>query len=121
MITILLGLDGLGLVSYLLVIYYQNISSYGVGVLTVLPNRIGDVALLMVNPLNAELNPIRHLLSLVRALHIVHVSRIRVKAWMINFGSWSLVYYFKFLSGSVEMELIPFLVFFLAFYAQIFV
>ena len=31
------------------------------------------------NPLNAELNPIRHLLSLVGARHIVHVSRIRVK------------------------------------------
>ena len=31
------------------------------------------------NPLNAELNPIRHLLTLVGARHIVHVSRIRVK------------------------------------------
>ena len=29
------------------------------------------------NPLNAELNPIRHLLALVGARHIVHVSRIR--------------------------------------------
>ena len=31
------------------------------------------------NLLNAELNPIRHLLALVGARHIVHVSRIRVK------------------------------------------
>ena len=31
------------------------------------------------NPLNAELNPIRHLLALVGARHIVHVSRVRVK------------------------------------------
>ena len=31
------------------------------------------------NPLNAELNPIRHLLALVGARHTVHVSRIRVK------------------------------------------
>jgi hypothetical protein len=31
------------------------------------------------NPLNAELNPIRHLLALVGAHHFVHVSRIRVK------------------------------------------
>jgi hypothetical protein len=31
------------------------------------------------NPLNAELNYIRHLLALVGARHIVHVSRIRVK------------------------------------------
>nr|AQP29893.1 NADH dehydrogenase subunit 5 [Microtermes sp. BDIT020] len=80
MISILLGWDGLGLVSYLLVIYYQNVSSYGAGMLTVLSNRIGDVALLM------------------------------VIAWMINFGSWSFVYYLSFLSGSVEMELISFLV-----------
>ena len=32
------------------------------------------------NPLNAELNPILHLLALARARHIVHVGRIRVKA-----------------------------------------
>jgi NADH-ubiquinone oxidoreductase chain 5 len=47
-ISMLLGWDGLGLVSYLLVIYYQNVRSYGAGVLTVMSNRIGDVALLMV-------------------------------------------------------------------------
>ena len=35
------------------------------------------------NPLNAELNPIRHLLALVGARHIVHVSRIRVKTHFI--------------------------------------
>jgi hypothetical protein len=32
------------------------------------------------NPLNAELNPICHLLALLGAHHILHVSRIRVKA-----------------------------------------
>ena len=32
------------------------------------------------NPLNAELNPIRHLLALVGARHIVHFSRIRDKS-----------------------------------------
>ena len=31
------------------------------------------------NPLNAELNPICHLLALVGAHHILHVGRIRVK------------------------------------------
>ena len=30
------------------------------------------------NPLNAEFNPIRHLLALVGARHVVHVSRVRV-------------------------------------------
>ena len=33
----------------------------------------------LINPLNAESNPIRHLLALVGARHIVHVSRITVK------------------------------------------
>nr|AQP28203.1 NADH dehydrogenase subunit 5 [Nasutitermes longirostris] len=79
-ISILLGWDGLGLVSYLLVIYYQNVKSYGAGMLTVLSNRVGDVALLM------------------------------AIAWMINFGSWSFIYYLEFLSSSFEMELISFLV-----------
>jgi NADH-ubiquinone oxidoreductase chain 5 len=58
MISILLGWDGLGLVSYLLVIYYKNLKSYGADMLTVLSNRIDDVSLLM------------------------------VIAWMLNFGRW---------------------------------
>jgi len=32
-----------------------------------------------INPLNAELNPICHMLALLGAHHILHVSRIRVK------------------------------------------
>ena len=31
-----------------------------------------------INPLNAELNPICHLLALLEAHHILHVSRIRI-------------------------------------------
>nr|URX52670.1 NADH dehydrogenase subunit 5 [Glyptotermes nr. iridipennis] len=80
MISILLGWDGLGLVSYCLVIYYQNVSSYNAGMLTVLSNRIGDVALLL------------------------------VIAWMINFGSWNYIYYLDFLGNSFEMNLISLLV-----------
>ena len=37
-----------------------------------------------VNPLNAELNPIRHLLALVGVRHIVHVSRIRVNSLQLK-------------------------------------
>ncbi|YP_004221776.1 NADH dehydrogenase subunit 5 (mitochondrion) [Macrobrachium nipponense] len=47
MISILLGWDGLGLVSYALVIYYQNEKSAGAGMLTALSNRVGDVAILL--------------------------------------------------------------------------
>lgn len=47
LIRILLGWDGLGLVSYCLVIYYQNVKSYNAGMITALSNRIGDVALLI--------------------------------------------------------------------------
>lgn len=46
-LIILLGWDGLGLVSYLLVIYYQNVNSNRAGIITVLTNRIGDVGMLL--------------------------------------------------------------------------
>jgi len=36
-----------------------------------------------VNPLNAKLNPTCHMLALLRAHHILHVSRIRVN-WHCN-------------------------------------
>nr|YP_009047722.1 NADH dehydrogenase subunit 5 [Striatobalanus amaryllis]AGZ92372.1 NADH dehydrogenase subunit 5 [Striatobalanus amaryllis] len=61
LISILLGWDGLGLVSYCLVIYYQNYKSLNAGTLTVLSNRVGDVLILV---------------------GIV---------WMLNFGDWSFV------------------------------
>nr|YP_009971652.1 NADH dehydrogenase subunit 5 [Thor amboinensis]QNG57247.1 NADH dehydrogenase subunit 5 [Thor amboinensis] len=47
LISILLGWDGLGLVSYVLVIYYQNEKSGSAGMLTALSNRIGDVCILL--------------------------------------------------------------------------
>nr|WRW55934.1 NADH dehydrogenase subunit 5 [Pseudocuneopsis yemaoi] len=47
LITILLGWDGLGIVSFALVIYYQNKKSLAAGMLTVLANRIGDALLIV--------------------------------------------------------------------------
>ena len=61
LIRILLGWDGLGLVSYCLVIYYQNYKSLNAGTLTVLSNRVGDVLILV------------------------------GIAWIINFGDWRFV------------------------------
>nr|UNP54275.1 NADH dehydrogenase subunit 5 [Ophthalmitis albosignaria] len=73
MISILLGWDGLGLVSYCLVIYYQNLKSYNAGMLTVLSNRIGDVLILM------------------------------VISWMMNFGSWNYIFYLEFMKNDYSM------------------
>nr|YP_010926813.1 NADH dehydrogenase subunit 5 [Procletes levicarina]WKF54320.1 NADH dehydrogenase subunit 5 [Procletes levicarina] len=47
LVSILVGWDGLGLVSYALVIYYQNEKSANAGMLTALSNRVGDVAILL--------------------------------------------------------------------------
>nr|ALO70945.1 NADH deshydrogenase subunit 5 [Pselaphinae sp. 12 EF-2015] len=80
LISILLGWDGLGLVSYCLVIYYQNLKSYNAGMLTALSNRIGDVALLM---------------SI---------------AWMLNYGSWSYFFYIEFMKKDFNMMIILILV-----------
>ena len=47
LIRILLGWDGLGITSYLLVIYFQRTKSFNAGMVTALSNRIGDVLLLI--------------------------------------------------------------------------
>nr|APX39869.1 NADH dehydrogenase subunit 5 [Psylliodes cupreus] len=80
LVSILLGWDGLGLVSYCLVIYYQNIKSFNAGMLTALSNRVGDVALLM---------------SI---------------AWMLNYGSWNFIFYLEIMKDDFIMSLISYLV-----------
>uniref|UniRef100_A0AB39A6T5 NADH-ubiquinone oxidoreductase chain 5 n=1 Tax=Harnischia turgidula TaxID=3231396 RepID=A0AB39A6T5_9DIPT len=80
LISILLGWDGLGLVSYCLVIYYQNIKSYNAGMLTALSNRLGDVALLM---------------SI---------------AWMLNYGSWNFLFYLEFMKIDYQMTIVGIMV-----------
>nr|YP_009489511.1 NADH dehydrogenase subunit 5 [Euryades corethrus]SPP23414.1 NADH dehydrogenase subunit 5 [Euryades corethrus] len=79
MISIFLGWDGLGLISYCLVIYYQNIKSYNAGMLTALSNRVGDVMILM------------------------------IIAWMMNYGSWNYIFYLNFMNNDVEMKIISIL------------
>nr|YP_010167696.1 NADH dehydrogenase subunit 5 [Anthocharis scolymus]QRW37680.1 NADH dehydrogenase subunit 5 [Anthocharis scolymus]UOU95614.1 NADH dehydrogenase subunit 5 [Anthocharis scolymus] len=79
-ISIFLGWDGLGLVSYALVIYYQNMKSYNAGMLTVLSNRVGDVMLLM------------------------------VIAWMMNYGSWNYIFYLELMNNDYCMQIISLMV-----------
>nr|UNO53853.1 NADH dehydrogenase subunit 5 [Haemaphysalis doenitzi] len=47
MLMIILGWDGLGLVSYCLVIFYQSVNSYNSGMMTIISNRVGDVMIIM--------------------------------------------------------------------------
>lgn len=75
-IRIFLGWDGLGLVSYCLVIFYQNTKSYNAGILTALSNRIGDVFIL---------------LSI---------------AWILNYGSWNYIFYLNFINNDYCMNII---------------
>nr|WRQ18206.1 NADH dehydrogenase subunit 5 [Japanagallia neohamata] len=63
LLSILLGWDGLGLVSYCLVIYYSSMMSYLSGLITCMTNRLGDIGLLI---------------SL---------------SWLFSYGSWHFVFY----------------------------
>lgn len=80
LIRILLGWDGLGLVSYCLVIYFQNVKSYNAGILTALSNRIGDVAFLL------------------------------AIAWILNYGRWNFIFYLEIIKNDYFMEIIGCLV-----------
>jgi NADH-ubiquinone oxidoreductase chain 5 len=79
-ISILLGWDGLGLVSYCLVIYYQNVKSYNAGMLTALSNRIGDVAILL------------------------------AIAWFLNFGRFNYVFYLTITDTPKVLEVVGVLI-----------
>jgi len=56
----------------------------------------------IINPLNAELNPICHLLALLGAHHILHVSRIRVKAVMYFHAMYFNVMYSEILELDIQ-------------------
>ena len=47
LLCILIGWDGLGITSFILVTYYNNRRSLGAGIITIITNRLGDVFLLI--------------------------------------------------------------------------
>nr|BDC91889.1 NADH dehydrogenase subunit 5 [Notomastus sp. GK-2021] len=55
LVGLLLGWDGLGLTSFLLVMYYQNPYAAGASLITALTNRLGDVALILLVTAGASL------------------------------------------------------------------
>ena len=91
LIRILLGWDGLGLVSYALVIYYQNEKRRRAGMLTALSNRVGDVCILLGISLivvEGRWNLLyNQSLILVRLVSLVVLARI-TKSAQIPFSAW---------------------------------
>lgn len=47
LIILMVGWDGLGVISFLLVVFYEDNNSLGCGLITVLRNRVGDMFILM--------------------------------------------------------------------------
>nr|YP_010878993.1 NADH dehydrogenase subunit 5 [Batracomorphus lineatus]WHE42645.1 NADH dehydrogenase subunit 5 [Batracomorphus lineatus] len=76
LISIMLGWDGLGLVSYCLVIYYTSVKSYLSGMITCLTNRIGDFGLLVCS------------------------------CWLISYGSWHFLFYLDFYNFNIFILLV---------------
>nr|YP_010735463.1 NADH dehydrogenase subunit 5 [Rhipicephalus rutilus]WEI30797.1 NADH dehydrogenase subunit 5 [Rhipicephalus rutilus] len=87
---LILGWDGLGLVSYCLVIFYQSTNSYNSGMMTIISNRIGDVMLIMmiifaINFNSFELYSIKNF-ELIWGLMIIIAGL--TKSAQIPFSAW---------------------------------
>nr|YP_010175170.1 NADH dehydrogenase subunit 5 [Olidiana obliquea]QSJ61375.1 NADH dehydrogenase subunit 5 [Olidiana obliquea] len=88
LLSIMLGWDGLGLVSFCLVVYYNSMSSYLSGMITCLTNRFGDIGILI------------------------------CIGWVISYGGWHFIfnnfiynlsiYYLIFISSFTKSAQIPF-------------
>nr|AZL93261.1 NADH dehydrogenase subunit 5 [Gastraspis sp. ZJUH_2016016] len=88
--SIIIGWDGLGLISYCLIIYYQNLYSLNSGMLTLMSNRIGDIMLLLmifmimnINSWNLMLYQINNFLFLTLFLLMM-----MTKSAQIPFSMW---------------------------------
>jgi len=93
-IRLLLGWDGLGVTSYLLVIFYQRPKSYNAGIITALTNRIGDVGLLVIVGMSVSIGSWRYLFysfqtNLFRGgLIVILILSACTKRAQMPFSSW---------------------------------
>nr|YP_010692607.1 NADH dehydrogenase subunit 5 [Tricentrus davidi]WBV77348.1 NADH dehydrogenase subunit 5 [Tricentrus davidi] len=76
LISVLLGWDGLGLVSYCLVVYYSSLSSNLSGMITCLTNRLGDIGILI------------------------------CIGWVMSFGGWNFIFYNFYFDNYVYMLIV---------------
>ena len=90
---LLMGWDGLGVTSYLLVCYYRRETSYNARILTALVNRVGDVALLLAisinvrNIINYGTSSSRILINVELRVGLVLLARITKRA-QVPFSAW---------------------------------
>ncbi|KAL2732094.1 NADH dehydrogenase subunit 5 [Vespula squamosa] len=101
------GWDGLGLISYCLVIYYPNIKSFNSGIITVLLNRVGDVGILIIIRLRAQL-PLSVGLPVAMAAP-TPVSSLVHSSTSVTAGVYLLIRYNYFLLNNNITELILFI------------
>nr|YP_010444608.1 NADH dehydrogenase subunit 5 [Platygaster robiniae]UTI38871.1 NADH dehydrogenase subunit 5 [Platygaster robiniae] len=90
LLMILLGWDGLGLISYCLVIYYNSWSSFNAGMLTLLTNRLGDIGLLISISLISFLGSWNYLMYSYSSLLLMFMMMMAfiTKSAQLPFSSW---------------------------------
>lgn len=91
LISLILGWDGLGVISYVLVIYYNNEKSRAAGIITALSNRIGDSAIILRIACLVEIGRWRFILQdckrRVYLLILISMAAITKRA-QIPFSAW---------------------------------
>nr|YP_010990598.1 NADH dehydrogenase subunit 5 [Nisia atrovenosa]WOW98925.1 NADH dehydrogenase subunit 5 [Nisia atrovenosa] len=91
MFCMILGWDGLGLVSYILVMYYQNNISLSSSILTVMSNRVGDLFLIL------------------GICYLINLNSWHYMFYLNNNFILNLIYYFCFFSSITKSAQFPFM------------
>nr|YP_005087982.1 NADH dehydrogenase subunit 5 [Pauropus longiramus]ADT63084.1 NADH dehydrogenase subunit 5 [Pauropus longiramus] len=93
LVMVLLGWDGLGIISYLLIIYYQSKRSFNCGSLTLLSNRLGDAMFLislflLVEYYSWDFYLCMYFFSLNSLLKFIFILSMITKSAQIPFSAW---------------------------------